>query len=381
MKLLLNYLLLILLFWISQDSYGQKRVSVVVTLPTDIDYLKMRLYYDNGQYKKELIPIITNNTFTIADSCYSRYAIITIVYPDSTETDVIPGFDFVVSAFPANISFYRDSTKNKNPFRNYQLINALTLSDIGENQYYKFIATELEDSQIFYMKNKDSILINDKYKRILDEKLEKVDRQKLNFIKLNANQYYSLWAFKTEIVEGSIFRADSLLDFYQQNFPDSLKNTYEGIEIVKRLQGRINTKKGGEAPDFRIQDIKGNVISLSGLRGKYILLDFWASWCVPCMQAMPEIKSLRAKYPKDKLEIISVTLDKTYSNFNTAIKKINADWTQIYEGSELVTRYAVGLIPQVFLINDKGIMVYNIAEENDYKYVKLKTLLEAAIEY
>jgi len=380
MKFSLNYLLLVLIITFGQTSFGQKKISVFVTLPSGIDYSKMGLSYSNGQYERELKPVITNNTLTFSDSCYSRYATLTFVYPDSSETDGIPCFSFLLSGMSAKISFYQDSVKNRNPFRNYWLVNASTLADIGESEYYKFINTELKEVQNYYIKNSDSIRVNEKYRNILNEKAEKCDRKKLEFFALNANQYYSLYAFKTDIAQGSDLRADSLLRFYQKVFPDSLKQTYEGNEIVKRLNGRINNKKGGEAPDFRVKDIKGNIFSLSDLRGKYVLLDFWASWCGPCMREMPKIKSLREKYSKDKLEIISVTLDKTYSNFSAALNKINADWTQIYQGSDLVTRYAVGPVPQVFLINEKGIMVYNRAEEDDIELVKLKKVLEEAFE-
>lgn len=381
MKFSTNSLLLILVLTIGQTSFGQKKVNVTVMLPSGIDYAKIGLSYNNGQDAKELKPIITNGMFTISDSYYSRYATLTFYYPDSTETDGISGVAFWVSGMPANISFYRDNMKNKNPFRNYRLSNASALADNGVNQFYKFVATELENIKYFYLKNRDSIRANKKYENILDEKLEKVERKELEFIKLNANQYYSLWAFSHEVLTIGRLRADSLLRFYQKVFPDSLKHTFEGNEIVKKLNGRINTKKGGEAPDFSVKDIKDNVVSLNDLRGKYILLDFWASWCAPCMSEMPKIKSLREKYSKDKLEIISVTLDKTYTNFSTALKKINADWTQIYQGSDLVTRYAVGPIPQVFLINDKGKMVYSRDEENDLELVKLKKILEEAFEY
>jgi len=380
MKLSLNYLLFLVLIVIGQASYGQRKVSIKVQLPSGIDYSKLILKYNNGQYIKEVKPIIANNAFAISDSCYSRYAILIFFYPDSTETEGMSGVAIWVSGKPANISFYQDSLTNKNPFRNYNLVNALSSGDVGEDRYYKFIDTELKDAQNFYFKNRDSINTNEKYLDILRKKQEIGERKGLEFIALNANQYYSIWVFKNEIVPSSSLRADSLLRFYQQVFPDSLKQTYEGNEIIKRLKGRISTKKGGEAPDFRVKDIKGNVVSLNGLRGKYVLLDFWASWCVPCMEAMPQIKSLHQKYPKDQLEIISITVDKTYGNFSAALKKINADWTQIYQGSDLVTRYGVGLIPQVFLINEKGVMAFNMEEEKDYQFIKLKKILEEAFE-
>jgi|SRR5665647_148076 len=380
MKLTLNYLLFLILIFIGQASFGQRKESIKVQLPPGIDYTKLILNYNNGQYIKEIKPIIVNNAFTISDSCYSRYANLTFFYPDSTETEGISGVAIWVSGKPSNISFYQDGLKNKNPFRNYNLVNALSSGDVGEDRYYKFIDTELKDAQNFYFKNRDSINTNEKYLDILRKKQEIGERKGLEFIALNANQYYSIWVFKNEIVPSSSLRADSLLRFFQQVFPDSLKQTYEGNEIIKRLKGRISTKKGGEAPDFRVKDIKGNVVSLNGLRGKYVLLDFWASWCVPCMEAMPQIKSLHQKYPKDQLEIISITVDKTYGNFSAALKKINADWTQIYQGSDLVTRYGVGLIPQVFLINEKGVMVFNMEEEKDYQFIKLKKILEEAFE-
>ena len=376
----LNYLLFLILIVIGHASFGQRKVSINVQLPAGIDYTKLTLQYNNGQYIKEVNPVIAKNAFAISDSCYSRYANLTFFYPESTETEGMTGVAIWVSGKPANISFYQDRLKNRNPFRNYNLVNALSSGDVGEDRYYKFIDTELKDAQNFYFKNRDSINTNEKYLDILRTKQEIVERKELEFIALNSNMYYSLWVFKNEIVPGSSLRADSLLRFYQQSFPDSLKQTYEGNEIMKRLKGRISTKKGGEAPDFRVKDINGNEVSLNGLRGKYVLLDFWASWCVPCMKAMPQIKSLHQKYPKDKLEIISISVDKTYSNFRAALKKINADWTQIYQGSDLVTRYDVGLVPQVFLINDQGVMVFNREEEKDYQFVKLKKVLEEAFE-
>ncbi len=380
MNLSLNYLLLVLIIALSQTSFGQKKVSVSVRLPSGIDYSKMGLSFNNGKEEKGFKPIVTNGSFTISDSCYSRYATITFVYPDSTETDGIPCFAFLVPGLSANISFYQEIVKTKNPFRNYRLTNASTFADIGESQFYKFIANESEDANLYYKKNKDSIRANEKFLNILNEKLEKVERKELKYIKLNPNQYYSLRVFNNEFTGRTNLTTDSLLHFYHQVFPDSLKNTFEGNEIVKKLNGKIHTKKGGEAPDFSVRDIKGNLVSLSDLQGKYVLLDFWASWCAPCMRTMPTIKNLREKYPKDKLEIISVTLDKNYNNFITALKKIDAEWTQIFQGSDLINRYGISLISQVLLINKKGIMVYNMQEEDDYELVKLKKVLEVAFE-
>ncbi|MBB3187080.1 TlpA family protein disulfide reductase [Microbacter margulisiae] len=171
-----------------------------------------------------------------------------------------------------------------------------------------------------------------------------------------------------------------MLRFYNATFPDSLKRTFEGKEILKKLSGRINTKKGGEAPDFMAKDITGKTIALSKLHGKYVLLDFWASWCVPCMHEMPEIKSIREKYSPEKLALISISLDDNYNEFKAAIAKIKPTWTEIYiTNRDLINRYAIGPIPQLYLIDRNGYVIYNKEEEKDYDLTKLKQLLSQII--
>ena len=360
-------------------SFGQRKVHITVKLPNGIAMNKMTVLYDDGQYLKSIKPIILNNTLTISEFYYSRYANLIFAYPDSTETDGLPCFSFLIRDDSAHIYFSEEKLVNKNPFRNYRLEKALTLADIGDNQYRKFISKESDDAKRYYTKNSDSIRTKKKYQIILEKKKEKLDRKILEFIALNPNQYISLLVFKNDISQSSSLKADSLLQFFNQVFPDSLRSTYEGQEAFKRLNGRINTEKWGEAPDFSEKDIKGNIIALKNLRGKYVLLDFWASWCAPCLREMPVIKRISHKYPKDKLEIISITLDKTYGNFIDALKKLNPDWTQIFQGSNLVAKYAVGPVPMVFLINEKGIVVYNRSEEHDNGLIKLNKILEREI--
>jgi thiol-disulfide isomerase/thioredoxin len=359
----------------AQFTFSQKKIDLTVRFPFNIDYSKLAVFYDNGQYEKKIQPVIKEGTFTLSDSCYSRYATITFCYPDSTETDGAPAFSFFIDEHPAEIKFYTDSLSN-NPFRNYRLMNADALSELGSDEYGRFIAGDFADVRSFYTKNKDSIYLNSELNKIFDAKLEKLANTTIAFLKSMPMRYYSLWFFKHEISGERSIKADSLLRFYNQFFPDSLKQTYEGKEIENNLKGRSSTKKGGEAPDFTEKDIDGNLVSLNKLRGKYILLDFWASWCGPCIRLTPTIRAMRSKYPIDKLEIISVTLDNNYKEFQTALKKNNQNWTQIFNGHDMINKYAIAPIPQIYLIDTNGIVLYNMEEENDYELSKLKRIME-----
>jgi len=377
MKLQFNYLLLIFVITVCQFSYGEKKVEVTVQLPSGIDYKKMGVSYNNGIFYRGIKPEIKNNSFTLSDSCYSRYATLLISYPDTTEKDGIPTFGFWVSDKPAIIRFYRDNVEKSNPFSHFYLTNALSVDEQGQKQLDNYISKESQDSKAYFLNHLDSIRFSksEAFEDTLNTKLQKLVHKELRYIKDNPIGYFSLWIFNEEIAGSRTLPARELLQFYNATFPDSLKQTFEGKEIMKKLSGRINTKRRGEAPDFIAKDFHGNTIALNKLRGKYVLLDFWASWCAPCMREMPEIKSIRGKYSPKKLEIISITLDDDYNSFKAALEKIKPSWIEIYNNRDLINKYVIAPIPQLYLIDRDGYVIYNKEEEKDYDLTKLKQLL------
>jgi hypothetical protein len=194
MKLSLNYLLLIFVITICQFSFGEKKVEVTVQLPSEIDYHKMGVSYNNGLSYRWIKPKIKGNSFTISDSCYSRYATITINYPDSTEVNGIPGFCFWVSDKPAIIRFYRDSVKKSNPFSHFYLTNALSVDEQGQKQLDNYTSKESQDSKAYYLTHLDSLdhSTNEAYEDTLSTKLQKITRKELRYIKGNSTHYFSL---------------------------------------------------------------------------------------------------------------------------------------------------------------------------------------------
>ena len=133
-----------------------------------------------------------------------------------------------------------------------------------------------------------------------------------------------------------------------------VKNSFHG----KKLREYLNTFLiGKNAPEFTAKDVNGKEYSLrSLLKGnKYLLVDFWASWCAPCRKGIPEVKEFAKKYAKDGLVILSISTDAKREDWVKALEEEQMPWTNLLdEDGSIKKAYDVGGIPSVFLINAKS---------------------------
>jgi thiol-disulfide isomerase/thioredoxin len=150
-------------------------------------------------------------------------------------------------------------------------------------------------------------------------------------------------------------------------------------EKEKASQSLQEGLEGNLAPDFTLNDINGKPLALSSLRGKWVILDFWGSWCGWCIKGMPKMKEYYAKY-QDKLEILGVDCNDTVEKWKNAVAKHEIPWLHVYwdkeKGDNPVELYGVQGFPTKVVIDPDGKIAKVIVGEDPAFYTLLDEVLQ-----
>ncbi|WP_158994120.1 TlpA disulfide reductase family protein [Mucilaginibacter sp. L196] len=143
-----------------------------------------------------------------------------------------------------------------------------------------------------------------------------------------------------------------------QSLAANVKGSPMGVAFAKGLKTSENTAIGFLAPDFTQNDVNGKPVTLSSFHGKYVLLDFWASWCSPCRAENPNVVKAFEKYKDKNFIIISISLDQVKDAWVQAIKKDGMPWIHVSDlkafNNDVALKYSVHSIPTNFLIDPQG---------------------------
>jgi thiol-disulfide isomerase/thioredoxin len=203
---------------------------------------------------------------------------------------------------------------------------------------------------------KDSV----EMKRLADEirpVMARIEAALDSFIFSHPDSYVALDAInsnKTMVIDEATFGQ------YYDPLSKRVLASFTGKKLTEKYE-KAKQIALGKAVDFTQPDDNGNDFKLSSLRGKYVLVDFWASWCVPCRAENPHLLKAYKQLKDKNFEIVGISLDETKAAWLRAVKQDGMPWIQVSDvkgfKTEIAVKYGITAIPQNFLINPEGIII------------------------
>jgi peroxiredoxin len=349
-----------------QLSYGQQNYFTIEgKLVKKTAYKYIYLNYESTAGFKQDSSLIKNGAFYFKGvPVCGTHASIQLKGNGAADPDNENQFDFSIE--PANFKIFVDENLNKSRIEGspidkdlQKLERILEPAYLAREKWYErydqFKATASQDSIEL---NKYSI----EYKKLEQDETDLA----VDYIINHPGSFPSLMTLERFSRRLKLRQIEELFD----SLDDRIKQTFDGKEFRKQIDRMNAVQIGKIAPDFSVRDTAGNRLSLDSLKGKYLLLDFWASWCGPCREENPYVVKAYQKFKAKNFEILGISLDDetTKEKWLKAIKEDQLTWLQVSDlkgwQSEVAELYHVRGIPQNFLLDPNGVIIAtNLREE------------------
>jgi len=229
----------------------------------------------------------------------------------------------------------------------------------------KLYSLEEQNNRLIILRDK-SEKENPNAKELAD-KLSSINDQ-ISHIELATIAQHPDW--NNSAVRLADYPTDTISKYYKK-FTTDVQNSFFGIHLSKILNA---AEPGSPAPAFTLQNDKGKDVSLNDFTGKYVVLDFWGTWCGYCVQGIPKMKEYYSKY-KDKIEFLGIDCRDNKQAWIKAIAKYNLNWVNLFaENEKIAEKYGVEGYPTKIIIDKEGKIAIKTTGESDEFYDKMDEL-------
>ena len=208
----------------------------------------------------------------------------------------------------------------------------------------------------------------------VDEAYNKIEEFQKNFITENPASFIA-----PQILNDIHYSMEGEeLEEYLNKFDPALSASSIVKSLTKRVEVLKSVAVGKLAPDFTQNDVNGNPVTLSSLRGNYLLIDFWAAWCGPCRRENPNVVVAYKKYHDRGFDILGVSLDNSKEDWMRAISDDRLTWTQVSDvkgwANDAAQLYGISSIPSNLLLDREGKIIFKNLRGEDL-HTELENLL------
>lgn len=228
-----------------------------------------------------------------------------------------------------------------------------------------------------YKNNEEKVI--DSLSNIVQGLYEDLSREKLEFIKNNPNSLVSGYLYQgmksIDGLEAEKILGDNVKNSALGGFISKITENYNHQAAIDKASENI--KSGKMAPDFKLKNLNNEEMSLASFKGKYVLLDFWGTWCGWCIKGIPDMKKYYAKY-KDRMEIVGICCGDTEEKWRNGVKKHELPWTNLFndKDNDITTIYAISGYPTKILVDPNGKIVDVFVGESEDLYNRLDELFK-----